>query len=85
MDAQVCIYREFLVRYHVAVEIGTNHMRESPGRQSSLGMHLIRFPFLNHPGVPVQVFAGLTDFLMLALRRVGIHKRQAYIRLRHDE
>ena len=74
MDAQVCIYREFLVRYHVAVEIGTNHMRESPVRQSSVGMHLIRFPFLNHPGVPVQVFAGLTDFLFLSFWRICIHK-----------
>ena len=85
VDTHIGIHRELLVGDHPCVEIGTNHVAERPGCQSSLCVYLARLPFLNQFDVAVEVLTRLADLLPFTLWRVGVHKRQADIRLGHDE
>lgn len=85
MDTDVGIYRELLVSYHPCVEVSTNHVAERPRRQSALGVYLARFPFFDEFYIAIQILAGLTDLFFFPLWGVCVHKRQADIRLRHDE
>ena len=60
-------------------------MTERPRRQSALGVYLARFLFFDEFYIAIQILAGLTDLFFFPLWGVCVHKRQADIRLRHDE
>lgn len=83
MDAEVGIYGEFLVGYHIAVEVGTDNVAEGPRRQTSPGVNLALAMFCYYLTVFMQLLGRFLYFRVLPFWLVGLHKRQTDIAFRH--
>ena len=85
MDAFVGIDKELPVGNHPAIKVGSYDMAERPGCQSAMGMGLAFHAFSYHFHILPELLFGLGNFLMLTLRGVSVHERQAYIAFGHDK
>ena len=82
MYAHITVNPKLAVVYHAAVEILTNHVSKQP-RSCALHQVLTLVPSPYPFGNIAHSHFGILNFSSLQFIRVGVHKRQTYIRVGH--